>query len=208
MSKIDLEIAAFLEGTENSTSEPDQMISALDLGDWLGITARHCSKLARDGKLPRDSAGSFPVKAAVLAYCNHLREGSRGRPLADPELADERARLTSENADKVAIQNQKARGDLIPAVAVRAAWLGVVTDLRSRLFAVPSRVAARLGLDRATAAALDAEIRAVMADLSTDGADSPRDSANPPDFEAHGTDSPIRATRVAKNRLAPVEALL
>ena len=206
MSKIDLEIAAFLDGGESA--EPDQMINSTDLGSWLGITGHHCAKLARDGKLPRDPAGNFPLKASVLAYCLHLREAARGRLSGDSELADNRARLTSENADKVAIQNQKARGDLIPAVAVRAAWLGVVTDLRSRLFAVPSRVAARLGLDRATAAALDAEIRAAMADLSADGADNPRDSANPLDFEAHGTDSPIRAARVAKNRLAPVEALL
>lgn len=160
------DVDAFLDGAESP--EPDRLVSAVVLGDWLGITADHTRKLARDGKLPRDPSGSFPLKAAVKAYCLTMREGARGRPLADPGLAGEKERLTRENADKVALQNAKARGDLIPATAVRAAWLEVVTDLRARLLAVPSRVAARLGLDRPTAAALDAETRAAMADLSTD----------------------------------------
>lgn len=160
------DIDAFLDGAE--TPEPDRMVAASVLGEWLGITADHARKLARDGKLPRDSSGTFPLRASVRAYCGNLREGARGRPLADPGLAGEKERLTRENADKVALQNQKARGDLIPAAAVRAAWLDVVTDLRARLLAVRSRVAARLGQDRPTAAALDGEIRAALADLATD----------------------------------------
>ena len=191
------DIDAFLNGGE--TPEPERMVAASVLGDWLGLTADHCRKLARDGKLPRDASGTFPLRAAVRAYCGNQREGARGRPLADPGLAGEKERLTRENADKVALQNAKARGDLIPATAVRAAWLEIVTDLRARLLAVPSRVAARLGLERAIAASIDAEIRAAMADIAADAGNTLAHGVNTPDSAPLEGNSAMDGSQVAQN---------
>jgi phage terminase Nu1 subunit (DNA packaging protein) len=72
------------------------------------------------------------------------------------------------SAEKLEIQNARARGDLLDAGDVARAWVEIVTDLRSALLAVPSRVAGRCGLDRRATAALDAELRAAMEMLSHD----------------------------------------
>ena len=106
-----------------------------------------------------------PLKESVRAYAEYLRGRAQSRS-ADPALAAEKLRLASETADKLAIQNARARGELIPSAEVRAEWLNIVADLRARLVAVPGRVSAKLGLERATAAALDAEVRSALMSLA------------------------------------------
>ncbi len=81
-------------------------------------------------------------------------------------MAAAKLSLTQANAAKVELQNAKAKGDLLDAATVRAEWLTVASDIRARLLAVPSRVAATLALDRAAAAALDGEIRRALIDLA------------------------------------------
>jgi len=143
------------------------LVTSADLGEWLGLTSSRVNQLARDSILPRvDAPGgfAFPLKASVQAYAEHLR--NRSVRSSDPRLADEKLRVAAGQADKLDIQNQKSRGELIPAATVRAEWLSVATDLRARLLAVPSRVAAKLSLDRPATAALDVELRRAMQALS------------------------------------------
>jgi hypothetical protein len=47
-------------------------------------------------------------------------------------------------------------------------WRSIITDLRAAVLAVPSRVAGRMGMDRATTAALDTEIRDAMEAIADD----------------------------------------
>jgi phage terminase Nu1 subunit (DNA packaging protein) len=97
------------------------------------------------------------------------KASSRTVHVSDPELNAEKIRLNRELADKAAILNAKARGELVPVESVRAEWSRTITDLRAALLAVPSRVASRVCLDRSTTAALDAELRAAMEAIATDG---------------------------------------
>ncbi|MEO1678002.1 MAG: hypothetical protein AAFU80_07560 [Pseudomonadota bacterium] len=61
----------------------------------------------------------------------------------------------------------QARGDLLDARAVHVRWVETITALRSALLAVPPRIATQMGLDRAAAAALDAELRAALDQIAT-----------------------------------------
>ncbi|MBC7147304.1 MAG: hypothetical protein H5U24_18175 [Thioclava marina] len=156
---------------------PEEHVSAETLGDWLGITANRVHALSRDGVIPRDQPGtaslgrkgvtSFPLRAAIRAYCDHARAGATGRR-ADAELSAEKLRLAREQADKIAFANARARGELLDAREVASAWRGVVVDLRAALLAVPGRVATRLGMSREEAATLDSEIRTAMEALAHD----------------------------------------
>lgn len=146
----------------------DELVPAAELAAWLGLSSGRVSELARDGILPRQSVPGgygFPLKDSVRTYAEYLRKRA-GQRSGSEQLAAEKLRLASEQADKLAIQNAKARGDLIPAAKVRAEWLNIAADLRARLLAVPSRVAAKLGFDRSAAAALDAELRLAMTILT------------------------------------------
>ena len=157
MTKISIEELAEIE---ELVSRP-RTATAAELADWLGLTANRVSTLAREGVLPRDADKAFPLRAAIRAYCDHARAGATGRRV-DSELAAEKLRLARESADKIALQNAVARGDMLDARTVANEWRAVVTDLRAGVLAVPSRVAALLGLDRAATTALDREIRDAM----------------------------------------------
>lgn len=150
-----------------STSETADLVNATDLAEWLGLTPNRVSALAREGVLPRNAAKLFPLKAAVRAYAEHSRAGAHGRRV-DSELAAEKLRAAKATAEKLEIQNAKARGDLLDGKEVANTWRSIVTDLRAALLAVPSRVAGRMGMDRATTAALDSEIRDAMEVIADD----------------------------------------
>lgn len=151
---------------------PDLVTSAT-LADWLGLTAARVNELARSGVLPREpvpGGWGYPIKACVRAHAEHARTLAARRQ-ADPDLAAAKLALTEANAAKVELQNARARGGLLDAQTVRAEWLSIAADLRARLLAIPSRVAAAAALDRPAAAALDAEMRRALADLAGVSAD-------------------------------------
>lgn len=158
-------------GTMTTLAEIDDLLSgpdlvtAADLADWLGLTPNRVHALGRDGVLPRAADKTYPLRASVRAYADHCRQLAKGKA-TDAELAAEKLRLAREQADKVSIQNAKARGELIATVDVSRAWGEVATDLRAAVLAISSRVAGQVGLDRETTAALDAEIRATLAAIA------------------------------------------
>ncbi len=152
-----------------SPPENGDLVNAADLAEWLGLTPNRVSALAREGVLPRNASKLFPLKTAVRAYADHARAGAQGRRV-DSELAAEKLRAAKATAEKLEIQNAKARGELLDGKEVATAWRSIVTDLRAAVLAVPSRVAGQMGLDRATTTALDAEIRDAMEVISDDQA--------------------------------------
>jgi phage terminase Nu1 subunit (DNA packaging protein) len=95
------------------------IVSAAELADFLGITANRIHALARQGALPRTTAGHFDFAPAVRAYIEHLRAGQLGRPSSNPELNAEKVRLARASAEKVELANAKVRGALVPVGRVQ-----------------------------------------------------------------------------------------
>jgi phage terminase Nu1 subunit (DNA packaging protein) len=116
--------------------------------------------------LKRVSAGRFNRRDSVRAYCERLRQSAR-RGSTDPDLAAEKKRLVREQADKIAVQNAAARGELIPAAQVEAEWAAILRDVRAGMLALPSRLQQRLGhLSVHDVAAIDREIRDALTELT------------------------------------------
>ena len=81
-------------------------------GDLVGISQPAVAELVRRGII---EAGA-PAGTWLLAYCQHIRLMAAGRGgEGTGELVRERARLAAEQADKIAMQNAVARGELAPA---------------------------------------------------------------------------------------------
>ncbi|WKW52030.1 terminase small subunit [Rhodomicrobium lacus] len=140
----------------------DRVVSTFELSDWTGVSEQHIRALARKGAIPMRVPGRFPLKAAVRATVDHLR-AQRPGAASNASLAEERKRLIAEQADREALRNAETRGELVPAADVKAAWESILTDVRSRLLAVPARLPE---LDRATAERLDREIRDALEALA------------------------------------------
>ena len=165
MAELDAEDLAMIYGPPPSAG----IVSAADLGEWLGLSAPRVSALAREGRILRRPDGRYDLKAAVRGYTESLRRKSGSSALAqNPDLNEQKVRLARESADKVALQNARARGEMIPSAEVAKAWAEIMADLRAALLALPSRVAGRAGLDRRAAAVLDAELRAAMESIADD----------------------------------------
>ena len=144
-------------------------ISEAELSDLLDLTSRRVRDLVTDGVIPRKGRGAtaFDRRAAVRAYCIWIRDkASRGVAVMD-ELKAEKIRQAREAADKLALQNAAARGELVPSSEVESAWANVLRDVRSMMLAVPSRCGASLAhLTPHDVAAIDREIKSALEGLA------------------------------------------
>ena len=134
------------------------------LADLLGLSDRTVRELAARDVLPRTGRGRFDTRLAVRRYTAHLREQAAGRGNGDSAamgaVTAERLREARERADKIALQNAKARGEMVPAADVERAWSEVLRDIRARMLAVPARCMARLGrLTAAEGQIIEQEVR-------------------------------------------------
>lgn len=166
---------------ELPSDKPGKPVTAAHLGGVVGISDRAVRELGRRGIVPRLPDGLYPVRAAVRAYCAWMREAAVGRGQMGPKssLTAERLRLTREQADRAALGNAQARGELVPAAAVEAEWASVATALRARLLALPSQVNQRLPhLTAAEVEAIDREVRDALTELGggNPAADRPKNA--------------------------------
>ena len=143
------------------------------LAAFLGIASSQVRTKTRDGVLIRISGGKrgtpagWDVRASLHGYLSQLRNGAvKGGPQTD-ELKVEKLRLAREQADKLEISNAAARGDMVKAVDVERAWANVLSDVRSTMLAVPSRVGSKLAhLSAHDVAEIDSEIKAALEGLA------------------------------------------
>ena len=103
-------------------------------GDLVGISQPAVSDLVSRGIL-RDGESA---QQWLWSYTSHLREMAAGRATEGGlDLATERARLASEQADRVAMQNAVTRRDLAPVAFMEACLAQVGRQIASKLEAIP-----------------------------------------------------------------------
>ncbi len=143
------------------------------LAEALGV-----STVAVDGWIRR----SCPVKergskgvswvfvlADVVAWLNERNTGESA------DLAKERALLAREQRKKTTLERKRIERELIPAEEVKLNWLGMVSNMRARLLALPSRMAPMVaGMTKAfdIEQAIREEVYIALTELS-EGPDNP-----------------------------------
>ena len=143
------------------------MMGTNEFAALLGISRQRVNELAREGVIPKSGRGRFDPLTAVPAYCEWLRGAPERRSGEHGDaLKEAKIRLTSEQAEKAALDNDKTRGLLLPADEVERAWAAILVNLRANLLAVPARVSARTALPRETVQILDSEVRQALEELS------------------------------------------
>ena len=111
----------------------------------LDLTPRRVQHLANEGVIPRAEKGRYELVSAVRGYIRYLRDRAMGRDgEQSSDIASERTRLTREQADRAAMENAKARGELIPAPLVLKSIERVFTAFKARIEAVPRKAVPRL----------------------------------------------------------------
>lgn len=146
-----------------------EKIAGRALAQLIGVHERTIRDLADTGHVVKLGKATYDRDASIRAYCAHLRETAAGRggAVGVATLTAERARLAREQADAAALKNAAARGDAIPASEVKAKWVAILTAIRSRMLAVPSRVRMRAPhLTRDEVEIIDAELRDALEEVA------------------------------------------
>ncbi|TSH93099.1 DNA packaging Nu1 [Verticiella sediminum] len=116
-------------------------VTQSEFGRIVGISQQAVSDLVGRGVL----RSGEPVGVWLVEYCSHLREGAAGRLTAgDLDLATERARLASAQADKVEMANAVTRGELAPAHVIEEVLSRAGARVAGILDSIPMAVKRRV----------------------------------------------------------------
>jgi phage terminase Nu1 subunit (DNA packaging protein) len=116
--------------------------------------------LINEGIIERKGRGEYDLDVCRDAYIRKLREAAAGRASSgDLDLVAERARLAKEQADAKEMENAVERGDLVYIEDVAKQIENQLTKARTRLLAVPTKVA-----PEAHASATVREVQALIED--------------------------------------------
>ena len=116
------------------------MATDTEIAQHLGLSSRTIRDLRAKAILP---AAGGDLDANRLPYLQHLRNLANGRSgSSEPsEFEIQRARSMRENADRLAIENAKARQEWVPIGPITAAVLGMIEVVKARLLRVPGKIA-------------------------------------------------------------------
>src|SRR5215472_11669964 len=118
-------------------------ITAVKLGQLLGISERRVCALKAAGILAAHSAGrGLDIAESVRGYCDHLRcqaAGRQAKELGRLDLKQETARLKVSQRKHVDLKNAVIERTHVPLAALEPSWARVVRAVRGAVLAIPGR---------------------------------------------------------------------
>ena len=107
----------------------------------LDLSERRVQQLSREGVIPKAERGQYDLIGSVRGYVRYLRDQALKAQAGAPDYAAERARFIRARADLAEMEADEKRRSLIAAEQIEAAWIAVLALLRTRLLALPDRLA-------------------------------------------------------------------
>ena len=107
----------------------------------LDLSERRVQQLSREGVIPKAERGQYDLIGSVRGYVRYLRDQALKAQAGAPDYAAERARFIRVRADLAEMEAEEKRRSLIAAEQIEAAWIAVLALLRTRLLALPDRLA-------------------------------------------------------------------
>lgn len=122
----------------------------------FGLTERHIRRLAKEGIIPKNGRGEYPLLKTVSAYVSYLRDGmsNNGRGDTSKQLQEEKIKLTRAQREKIDIDIDQMTAQLIPcdeyylalstALKTVVATLGSLGDILEREMQLPPEALIRI----------------------------------------------------------------
>lgn len=173
----------------SSATQPIGVIARL-----LDLSERRVQQLSREGVIPKAERGQYDLIGSVRGYVRYLRDQALKAQAGAPDYAAERARFIRARADLAEMEAEEKRRSLIAAEQIEAAWIAVLALLRTRLLALPDRLAPQ-AFEQTTVGdtrnLIRAAIREVLDDLAQPDIEleADIDLAGVSDPEADGSES-------------------
>jgi len=103
------------------------------------LTPRRVQQLSKEGVIPRAERGRYELVPAVRGYIGYLKARSLNPGVVSFE--EVRARKIAAEAEMAEMELLEKKGQLISAHEVVASWGEIVGACRSKLLAVPAKIA-------------------------------------------------------------------
>ena len=107
------------------------------LSELLNISGTRIRQLVEEGVIVKLEKGRYDLWASVEGYIKFLQDrrvnqwDSRAEDQTD--LKREQLRRTKEEADKLHLQNERTRGELVELIAVQTLTEGMIKAMKSRI---------------------------------------------------------------------------
>lgn len=125
--------------TEVKKELHEKNITTSELAAIVGKTPRWIRQLTRDKVLRQIDRGKYELGDAVQAYCEHVSGGKENDK--KPRLIDYKTEHEKTKAEKAALELEQLKGNLHAAADVELLLSDLILTTKSRLLAVPSRIA-------------------------------------------------------------------
>jgi len=119
-----------------------ERLNQRDLAGVMGVSQATISDMTIAGAITREADGSYRITAIAQAFLHQrktMREGGSGMG-----LAAERTEYTREKTAMARLDRLEREGALVPEDEVEEAYELSLMPIRTRLLALPARLAARL----------------------------------------------------------------
>ena len=131
-----------------STDAKSPSVDVGTLAKLFNLTAVRVQQLAKDGVITKSERGRYDLWSSIRGYIKYLQE-RKVNQWDDGDKDDEgyghhRSRLTRAKADMAEIEASIAKGQAHDAGAVEAVWTDMLMNCRSKLLAMPTRLAPKL----------------------------------------------------------------
>ncbi|MEK5641942.1 hypothetical protein BK138_08500 [Paenibacillus rhizosphaerae] len=117
----------------------DREVITSELAAIVGKTPQWIRQLTRDGVLKQVNRGKYLLAEAVQAYCEHVSGGKEDDK--KPRFIDEKTEHERIKKEKAAIELEQLKGNLHAAADVELLLSDLILTTKSRLLAVPNRIA-------------------------------------------------------------------
>lgn len=106
------------------------MIREDKLADLAGLTTRRLRQLADDGYFSPPAGGEYQFAPTLRGLFKYYQQGPGDKRLA---MSAEKLRKLREEADKLALENERTRGNLVEIEAVYKHFEGIFVAFRQRV---------------------------------------------------------------------------
>jgi phage terminase Nu1 subunit (DNA packaging protein) len=136
------------------------------LAKLFSLTSVRVQQLAVDGIITKQERGRYDLWSSIRGYIKYLQERkvnqwSGGEDQDGDQYHKHRSRLTKAKADIAEIEAEAMKGKFHEAGAVEAVWADMLMNARSKMLAIPSKLAPKLRKETEIQAIKDALEKAI-----------------------------------------------
>lgn len=115
-----------------------------NLGDiqlLLGVSKSEVKRLVDEAIIKKDLRGTYDLLHSLKGYIGYLQVRSGGTKGVSADYHEERSRLTRAQADKAEFEASVMAGKLVDVDQLIQAWESMLSSMRAKLLALPSKMA-------------------------------------------------------------------